>query len=329
MILALTMLVSLNLHDPNAALWLPLPHPPANVVEPTATQDSEGSPPTLRIRLRDGEGALEVEVTQTRRFADLDAFLAWLEDQQGDGRVIIEAGKHVEYGSIAKLFEAVRSHGISDIELALADAHEAYLDRVRQRMEEEPFLQGTWLEEYYRREFGEQAPALMWRDLDRAMREGRFWLALNLMENLPNVHGPDGTKMYYGANPTKATIAEEGLRNYLQELALPEDGSRTGQMAVDPLARIVEKRAVEFLLDYASQEHFSMWERQSAIRALRRITSYDEVMGGMGNTNWLISPNDDEATRRMHEESVAELREWWRTAKADYPAQVNVDWPGR
>jgi hypothetical protein len=288
-------------------------------------QPDPRSPDGVRVRVEGVDGAIRVSVDETFTFQTPEEALRWIESRaaawtsppdltvQADGEAA---------GSLRGIIDRIAKLDWKGTTLSLPAKHLAEIERIGTQIEKEKVIHfGTFLSAYYEEQFGKDYAAPMWKDLQRALREKRVFLATNLMLSLPIRKDAQGNDTWFADLPEDARLSEDCLRNWM-EMALSKDISiETRRILVDNLARINERRAMEFCLLVLTREGDPVWLRGTGIRAFSRIRDRNEILLGKHSMT-LIPPKEDEEGRRILSEAAAKARTWWAAAKASWPPQV-------
>lgn len=286
------------------------------------------TPSRVKLQIREENGKILATVEQAHEFESVDAALAWLEAQakQWKGKPDLTLGVDMAPDEIdlpglyKQLLAAVPGRGTK---LEIPSYHLEKMKEVGPYFDNKKVLHfGNWLSAFYVKEFGADAGQKMWEDLHRALDEYRPYLAANLILSLPNKTTPKGKRTWFADLPEAKPLPEKLLRQWMR-MALDKDlGIETRRVFVDNLAKVNDRRTIEFCLHVAGLEGEPLWLRGTGIRALTRMRWADEILSGQRMVMVLVPSKDDEEGKKRHATNVAACVEWWRGAKKDWPKQV-------
>ena len=280
----------------------------------------------LRFEIDIDQGKLSIRVLGEKEVSDLDSALILAKrigKALGDpASLTIKLSKESEgfaYADINKILRSVEEY-VYQVTLEVPQEKREALDQIGIKLENsETLVFGGWLTEYYAEQFPDRSVLMMWADFARACREGRPYLAANLLIAMPELKNSKGSDTPYAIKPKGFELDEAALQG-LMGMVLDKDLSIEMRRVLSTrISKLRERRLIDFLFRVTALPGEPLWLRCCGILALMRFRHEDDILsGGM----WIHSPGDDAEAEARHKDLVDDYAEWWAKTKPSWPKQL-------
>ena len=176
-----------------------------------------------RIHVKTEEGKLKLTVFREQSFDSIKGLAQWFgRNAQGPTKseLVVQVDSDTRTAAIFPLLEKLHNMGFTNIRLALPKEHKDYIKNLGEGLQKQQMVSfGGWLLRYYEGQFQKRAAEFMWKDLNRALHEGKTYLALNLIFSMPESKTSSGKDSTFAVVVPGVALDDQAIQNYLTTIA--------------------------------------------------------------------------------------------------------------